>query len=76
MYAVQAAARRFDAVKAKAPPKKIKFASGGVRTREAYAEDLKSSPFDHSGTLVSLPKKNVLCNLRSKSKDHILSMAS
>ena len=29
--------------------------SGGVRTHEAYAEDLKSSPFDHSGTLPCLP---------------------
>ena len=27
------------------------FASGGVRTREAFAGDLKSPPFDHSGTL-------------------------
>lgn len=26
--------------------------SGGVRTHEAYAGDLKSPPFDHSGTLV------------------------
>ena len=31
-----------------------KSASGGIRTHEAYAEGLKSSPFDHSGTLAVL----------------------
>tara|TARA_B110001450_G_C17654046_1_gene494457 strand:- start:100 stop:261 length:162 start_codon:yes stop_codon:yes gene_type:complete len=25
-------------------------AFGGIRTHEAYAADLKSAPFDHSGT--------------------------
>ena len=27
------------------------FARGGIRTHEAEAVDLKSTPFDHSGTL-------------------------
>ena len=31
-----------------------KSARGGIRTHEAYAEGLKSSPFDHSGTLAVL----------------------
>ena len=30
-----------------------KYARGGIRTHEAEAEDLKSTPFDHSGTLAN-----------------------
>ena len=28
--------------------------SGGIRTREAFAQDLKSCPFDRSGTLPNM----------------------
>ena len=36
-----------------------KYARGGIRTHEAEAEDLKSTPFDHSGTLAKWFPENI-----------------
>ena len=33
----------------------LQNARGGIRTHEAEAVDLKSTPFDRSGTLADLP---------------------
>ena len=44
------------------------FARGGIRTHEAEAVDLKSTPFDRSGTLACTPPGTRTQNLSIRSR--------
>jgi hypothetical protein len=52
-----------------------KTARGEVRTHEAYTVDLKTTPFDHSGTLAIkfyVKEHPIHCNIKRIKHSHVL----